>query len=137
MVSRLRSLSNLLAVRQLLVFHDNPLVHLRVYFCPIGFIHRSCPYSRLQSLQKQVAPRAHFQRLERVELLERLELFQIGFLGTTAHASISTSISGKSIPTPLINVAGLGCARKSGSFSSKNLYISSRMSKTSSRRLRK
>ena len=58
------------------------------------------------------------------------------FLGTTAQASISTSMSGKSIPTPLSKVAGLGCCRKSGSCSSKNLYISSRISKTSSLRFK-
>src|SRR5262249_49210836 len=55
-------------------------------------------------------------------------------LGTTAQASISTSISFRSIPTPLSSVAGLGCCRRSGSNSSKKRYISSRMSKTSSRR---
>src|SRR5215813_5554437 len=56
------------------------------------------------------------------------------FLGTTAQASISTSISFRSMPTPLSSVAFLGCCRKSGSNSSKKRYISSRMSKTSSRR---
>jgi hypothetical protein len=59
------------------------------------------------------------------------------FLGTTAQASISTRMSGKSMPTSLSRVAGLGCCRKSGSCSSKNLYISSRMSNTSSLLLRK
>src|SRR5262249_20187186 len=56
------------------------------------------------------------------------------FLGTTAQASISTSISFRSMPTPLRSVAFLGCSRRSGSNSSKKRYISSRMSKTSSRR---
>src|SRR5262249_53491954 len=70
-------------------------------------------------------------------LLQKEKMKTYFFLGTAAQASISISMSGKSIPTSLSNVAGRGCARKSGSFSSKNLYISSRMSKTSSLRLRK
>ena len=74
------------------------------------------------------------QRLLRFERSLLNGLFDQLFRGTTAHASISTSISLRSMPTPRSKVAGRGCARRSGSNSSKNRYISSRMSNTSSRR---
>jgi hypothetical protein len=34
-----RTLADLLSLRQLLVFDDNPLVHFRIYFRPIGLTH--------------------------------------------------------------------------------------------------